>query len=228
MSYEKECRVIDQLLEGTTRPTSPFTAKTGASMLDTLFERAQHIPLWILSLGNEVVTLEELESKMVRLGRHTKAIAIKYAHLPAVSTAEKKESNREFLVVGWDAEAALLMKASVEKIEVSKSVIEAELRDVPARVQLHSDHVGPEDTAAQRFARQSPHEGDARLSQKHSPNLASRFPAEPQAGFNQPDAVFVERALGGDTELRRTSMHGHYPPSSLEVPKSRRSDGPES
>src|SRR5262245_1044046 len=70
----KEYRVIDRLLEGTTRPTSPFTAKTGASMLDTLFERALHIPLWILSLGNEVVTIEELEAKMVKLGRQTKAI----------------------------------------------------------------------------------------------------------------------------------------------------------
>src|SRR5258708_1942659 len=67
MSYEKEYRIIDQLLEGTTRPTSPFTAKTGASMLDTLFERAQHIPLWVLSLGNEVVTIEELEAKMTKL-----------------------------------------------------------------------------------------------------------------------------------------------------------------
>jgi len=102
MSYEKEYRIIDQLLEGTTRPTSPFTAKTGASMLDRLFERATHIPVWILSLGNEVVTIEELEAKMTKLGRQTKAIAIAYQHLPAVSTAEKKRENREFLVVGWD------------------------------------------------------------------------------------------------------------------------------
>jgi len=100
MSYEKEYRVIDQLLEGTTRPTSPFTAKTGASRLDTLFERATHIPVWVLSLGNEVVTIEELEAKMTNLGRQTKAIAIKYQHLPAVATEEKKRENREFLVVG--------------------------------------------------------------------------------------------------------------------------------
>src|SRR5712691_6532408 len=94
MSYEKEYRVIDQLLEGTTRPTSPFTAKTGASMLDTLFERATHIPLWILSLGNAVVGIEELEAKMVRLGRQTKAIAIHYQHLAAVASATKKQMNR--------------------------------------------------------------------------------------------------------------------------------------
>ena len=116
------------------------------------------------------------------------------------------------------------MKASVEKIEVMEPVIKAELGDVTASVQVDSDHVGPEDTAARRFARERPHEGDACLSQKRPPNLASRPSAEAQPGFNHPDAVFVERALGGDGELRRTSMHGHYPPSSLEAPMSRRSD----
>src|SRR3989449_2950165 len=115
MSYEKEYRIIDQLLEGSSKPTSPFTAKTGASMLDTLFERAQHIPLWILSLGNEVVTLEELEAKMTKLGRHTKAIAIKYQHLPAVATEEKKRENREFLVVGVNPDAALVREKSGKK-----------------------------------------------------------------------------------------------------------------
>ena len=95
---------IDQLLEGATRPTSPFTARDGASMLDVLFERATHIPVWVLSLGNAVVTMEELEAKMVKHGRRTKAIAIAYKHLPAVATEEKKRENREFLVIGWDPE----------------------------------------------------------------------------------------------------------------------------
>jgi hypothetical protein len=105
MSYEKEYRVIDEILEGASRPTSPFTAKDGAGMLDSLFERAQHIPVWVLSLGNAVVGIDELEAKMTRLGRTTRATAIHYAHLPAVATAEKKAANREFLVVGWDPEA---------------------------------------------------------------------------------------------------------------------------
>ena len=101
MSYEKEYRIIDEMLEGHTRPTSPFTAKDGASMIDRLFERAQHIPIWILSLGNAVVGLEELEGKMAKLGRTTQATEIKYQHLPAVAAEEKKEKNRELLVVGW-------------------------------------------------------------------------------------------------------------------------------
>src|SRR5262245_14081331 len=103
MSYEKEYKVIDEILEGVSRPTSPFTARDGASMIDGLFEKAQHIPVWMLSLGNAVVTIGELEEKMRRLGRTTRAIEIKYQHLPAVATDEKKRDNREFLVVGWDA-----------------------------------------------------------------------------------------------------------------------------
>jgi len=108
MSYEKEYSVIDELLEGASRPTSPFTARDGAAMIDGLLERARHIPLWILSLGNAVVTLADLEEKMRRLGRETRAIEIKYQHLPAVATDEKKATNLEFLVVGWDAQSALL------------------------------------------------------------------------------------------------------------------------
>ena len=107
MSYEREYKVIDEILEGASRKTSPFTAKDGANMLDGLFERAVHIPIWILSLGNAVVSVEELEGKMVKHGRRVKAIALKYQHLPAVATDEKKATNKEFIVVGVDPESAL-------------------------------------------------------------------------------------------------------------------------
>ena len=115
MSYEKEYRVIDEILEGSTKPTSPFTAKGGAAMIDGLLDRARHIPIWLLSLGNEVVTLSDLEEKMRRLGRDTQAIEIKHQHLPAVATEEKKRRNREFLVVGWDAEAVRLASGNTQE-----------------------------------------------------------------------------------------------------------------
>ena len=116
MSYEKEYKIIDQLLEGGQRETSPFTARDGAAMIDRLLERAQHIPIWLLSLGNEVVTIGELEEKMDRLGRRTRAIEIKYQHLPAVATEEKKAQNREYLVVGWDPAAALFDDHNLEAV----------------------------------------------------------------------------------------------------------------
>jgi hypothetical protein len=112
MSYEREYKVIDAILEGVTRPTSPFTAKDGHQVIDTLLERALHIPVWVLSLGNAVVSVEELEAKMARHGRGTKAIEMKYQHLPAVATEEKKRTNREFLVIGVDTEAALMKETA--------------------------------------------------------------------------------------------------------------------
>jgi adenine-specific DNA-methyltransferase len=116
MSYEKEYRIIDRLLEGTTRETSPFTARDGAAMIDTLLERAQHIPVWILSFGNATVSLEDLEAKMTRLGRRTKAIAIRYQHLPAVATEEKKEANREYLLIGADPSSRLLHRLGASSV----------------------------------------------------------------------------------------------------------------
>ena len=112
MSYEKEYKVIDEMLEGQARPTSPFTAKDGANMIDGVLERSRHVPVWVLSLGNAVVGIEELEAKMTRLGRRTKAIEIAYPHLAAVATEEKKATNKEFLVIGWDPDSALLRLAT--------------------------------------------------------------------------------------------------------------------
>jgi hypothetical protein len=194
MSYEKEYRVVDQLLEGTTRATSPFTAKDGAGMIDTLLERAGHIPVWLLSFGNEVTALEELEAKMARLGRRTKAVAIKYQHLPAVSTEEKKRENREFLVVGWD-ESALDRKFNRRGIE--------------AIVAGHADldTGGAEAPAAQPFLHDS-------LQQGHAP-LAKEVAAgggrvrELDASVDNPNAVLGEAGLDGDRERRGVLLSGH-------------------
>jgi len=112
MSYEKKYKIIDEMLEGASRPTSPFTKKDGAAMVDVLFEKANHIPVWLLSLGNEVVGLDELEEKMKKFGRVTKAIKIKHQHLGAVATEEKKKRNLELFVVGYDPDSDLIKKVS--------------------------------------------------------------------------------------------------------------------
>lgn len=109
-SYEKEYRTIDEILEGTCLPKSPFSAKGGASMLNTLFERADHIPVWILSLGNAEVTLEELEQQMRRHGREVRSAAVKYMHKASVATEDKRRANREFILVGWKPDADLVKR----------------------------------------------------------------------------------------------------------------------
>lgn len=102
MSYEREYRILDEILEGAPRTTSPFTAREGARELDRLLESAVHIPLWVVSYGNEAVGVDVLEEKMRRFGRNVRSLAIPYKHLPAVATQDKKNRNREFLVLGAD------------------------------------------------------------------------------------------------------------------------------
>jgi adenine-specific DNA methylase len=109
-SYEREYKILDEILEGTSRSVSPFSAKNGASMLDQLFESAAHIPVWVLSLGNATVTIEELEAKMRAHGREVRSTSIHYAHKAAVAKAESREQNREFILVGWDPEVPLLRR----------------------------------------------------------------------------------------------------------------------
>jgi adenine-specific DNA methylase len=110
-SYEREYRILDEILEGTSRPISPFSSKTGASMLDELFESAAHIPIWVLSLGNATVTIEELEAKMRAHGREVRSTSIHYVHKAAVAKVESREQNREFILVGWDPSAPLVQGA---------------------------------------------------------------------------------------------------------------------
>lgn len=109
-SYESAYRVIDFILGEETRPTSPFTAQGGAGMIDALLERAKHVPLVVVSFGNETVSLQEFEQKMARHGRSTRAIEIPYARLAALSKGEKSRCDRELLVLGWDPESALLRR----------------------------------------------------------------------------------------------------------------------
>lgn len=116
-SYEREYRVIDEIFEGAVLTKSPFSTKNGASMLDRLFARAQHVPVWILSLGNAQVTLEELETQMRRQGREVRTTTIRYQHKAAQASAEKRRANREFILVGWDTKAELL-RGQKKELEV--------------------------------------------------------------------------------------------------------------
>lgn len=116
--YEAAYKVIDQILGEKTRPTSPFTAQGGARMIDVLLERTKHVPLVVLSFGNETVSLQELEQKMVQRGRETRAIEIPYARLAALSKGEKSGRDRELLVLGWDPESALLRTAACRRSDL--------------------------------------------------------------------------------------------------------------
>jgi hypothetical protein len=202
MSYEKEYRVIDQILEGQSRPTSPFTAKDGASMIDGLFERATHIPVWVLSLGNAVVSLEELEAKMLRHGRRTRTIEIAYQHLPAVATEVKKVANREFLVAGWDEHAV----EELLRREQSDHATRVEFHDLSVSlVEKDASDGRPEAPALESLSNQALEEDQAGLTQDGA-TFQGEAVSKADRG-DHPDAVRAHRALHLD-RVRRVVAHG--------------------
>ncbi len=207
MSYEKEYKVIDEILEGRSRPTSPFTARDGATMLDALFKRAQHIPVWLLSLGNAVVTIEELAAKMARFGRQTKAIAIRYQHLPAVATEEKKRENREFLVVGWDAEAPLLRRSSVQGDRAGTGI------DQPNRLAIVEDDAslgGTELPTLKPSLGNGGEKSKASLAEKAASSLGLPVRVA-QDSVDDPGAGVIEPGLDFDREGRAVVLPSHDP-----------------
>jgi len=209
MSYEKEYRIIDEILEGASRSTSPFTAKNGASMLDTLFGKATHIPLWILSLGNAMVGIEELEAKMAKHGRQTKAIALKYQHLPAVATAEKKETNREFLVVGWDPHAPLLRGVSVGRSNFRDHAVGVEVDWAVSSIHADVDPGGSERAAAEPLPVNGLEKGDASLPEQTASEGRGMPVPELQPGVDDPSSILGEPGLDGDCERGLDTSGGH-------------------
>jgi len=187
-SYEAAYKVIDHILGEQARPTSPFTSQGGAGMIDTLLERAKHIPLVVLSFGNETVSLQELEQKMVRHGRATRAIEVPYARLAALSKGEKTGRDRELLVLGWDS-ALVGSVASGQGIDRRLELV------VPGQSDLHLG--GAEAASPLSLV------GD-RLQQGQQPlpevlGAEGRRALRPvETGIDNPEAVLVERALDRD------------------------------
>lgn len=218
MSYEKEYKVIDQILEGASRPTSPFTAKDGAAMMDGLFEQAQHIPIWLLSLGNEVVTISELAEKMRRLSRETRALEIRHQHLPAVSTQEKKERNREFLVVGWDAAAPLLRGLSVS--DLARDVSEVELTEVPTDIHADVDGGRPMGPSPNSLSEDRVKKSEASLAEQAVADFGIEALPETKRGIDSPHTVRDQMAIDGDGEVSAWSSSRHVPQRPLRLPGS--------
>ncbi len=138
-SYEAEYRTLDEILGDTARPVSAFSRKDGAGLLDALLKRATHIPVWVLSFGNAVTEIHELEAKMRALGRETRATAVAYAHKESVASEQKKAGNREFVVVGWSAALLAALEESLGQREVVR---------LPPGVEVNPERPGPERPAA--------------------------------------------------------------------------------
>jgi 16S rRNA G966 N2-methylase RsmD len=98
-SYEREYAVLDDLLEGQTKPVSGFSRSP--DLLGELFQVCAHIPIWLVSLNNAALELIELE-ELIRAHRpNVRSVEVPYRHLGSIASKEKNARNREFIVLAW-------------------------------------------------------------------------------------------------------------------------------
>jgi len=96
-TYENEYRALDILLEGRELPPSRFSSHIDA--LDELFEAAAQIPVWLISLNNAVLTLDQLLELVRRHRAEVRAVQVPYRHLGSIASEAKNEANREYVIL---------------------------------------------------------------------------------------------------------------------------------
>ena len=99
-SYEHEYAVLDVLLEGERRPVSAFSRSQ--DVLPSLLDACEHIPVWLISLNNAVLSRGELEALVRPHRRYVRSVAVPYRHLGSIASKEKNHDNQEFIVLATD------------------------------------------------------------------------------------------------------------------------------
>ena len=99
-TYERTYWTLDSIMENRElrQTTSRFSKTDGWKFLGDVFDAAEHIPVWVLSLGNESVDEEPLIELMKARRRKVEAEVLEYAHLQSKATAAKTEGNKEFII----------------------------------------------------------------------------------------------------------------------------------
>lgn len=96
-AYEREYAVLDRLLEGHVYQRSHFSGSTPP--LEELFRACNHIPVWLVSLGNASVGLQELVADISRHRTVRRVLELPYRHLESIASEEKNATNKEFLIL---------------------------------------------------------------------------------------------------------------------------------
>ena len=99
--YETSLRALDCILEGkmVRQEVSAFSRADALAVLERLLEASQRFPLWILSYGNATMGLDGLVELVGKFKRVERAEEIPYIHLTGLSGEERRNANRELLIV---------------------------------------------------------------------------------------------------------------------------------
>jgi hypothetical protein len=100
-SYETALKVVDSVLAGRviSKPKkSVFSRSDGLRFMEEMFAGAVHIPHWVISYGNAAVTLDEVVRVVERFRKDVSYEEIRFTHLASLSSKEKREENREYII----------------------------------------------------------------------------------------------------------------------------------
>ncbi len=99
-SYEREYAVLDDLLEGERFEVSGFSRSI--DLLGELLQACRHIPVWLVSLNNAALELDELQDLIRPYRPNINAIQVPYRHLASIASEEKNAKNKEFIVLATE------------------------------------------------------------------------------------------------------------------------------
>jgi len=100
LAYEKEYCILDKLL-GESHEANAFSGRDGLTEFTQLLSRCDDYPLWVISYGNAVAGLDEVRAAVEQF-RPVRAMEIVYQHLGSVASEEKRQRNREFLLLAGE------------------------------------------------------------------------------------------------------------------------------
>ncbi|MFN8179285.1 MAG: DNA adenine methylase [bacterium] len=102
-SYEAALKPLDSIIAGEVIEAAPsrFSGRRAVDALEELFAAAQHIPTWVISYGNAVLSAGELAALVSRFRQHVTVEEIRHAHLAGLASEDSKARNREILIRAW-------------------------------------------------------------------------------------------------------------------------------
>ena len=102
-AYESALKPLDAILAGHVVEATPsrFSGRRAVEALEELFAAAQHIPTWVVSYGNALLSAGELAALVSRFKRHVEVEEIRHTHLAGLASEEAKARNREILIRAW-------------------------------------------------------------------------------------------------------------------------------
>ncbi len=101
LAYESQLKPLDCILEGkmVRGDVSAFSKAGAVEAMERLFDGSGRFPLWVISYGNATMGLGDLVGLVSKFRQVVHAEEILHNHLPSLMGEQRRNANRELLIV---------------------------------------------------------------------------------------------------------------------------------